>query len=137
MKNNFLREMQERGYLNQCTDLGKLGEIWSILAQRAVDDNCEYLYQMGDDIEFKDSKWEDQFINKLKEEGKIPKMIILCDSSRVNFSLIDSCVGSGDFLGNKGYTMTNEFLPKRYAFWLRNTLIEQIKLLFNEEYEIL
>jgi len=27
MKNNFLREMQERGYLNQCTDLGKLGEI--------------------------------------------------------------------------------------------------------------
>ena len=77
------------------------------------------------------------FINKLKEEGKIPKMIILCDSSRVNFSLIDSCVGSGDFLGNKGYTMTNEFLPKRYAFWLRNTLIEQIKLLFNEEYEIL
>ena len=24
---------------------GKLGEIWSILAQRAVDDNCEYLYQ--------------------------------------------------------------------------------------------
>ena len=27
MKNNFLREMQERGYLNQRTDLGKLGEI--------------------------------------------------------------------------------------------------------------
>ena len=27
MKNNFMREMQERGYLNQCTDLGKLGEI--------------------------------------------------------------------------------------------------------------
>ena len=27
MKNNFLQEMEERGYLNQCTDLGKLGEI--------------------------------------------------------------------------------------------------------------
>ena len=27
MKNNFLHEMQERGYLNQCTDLEKLGEI--------------------------------------------------------------------------------------------------------------
>ncbi len=27
MKNNFLQEMQDRGYLNQCTDLGKLGEI--------------------------------------------------------------------------------------------------------------
>ena len=27
MKNNFLQEMQDRGYLNQCTDLDKLGEI--------------------------------------------------------------------------------------------------------------
>ena len=27
MKNNFLIEMQERGYLNQCTDLDKLSEI--------------------------------------------------------------------------------------------------------------
>ena len=27
MKNNFLQEMQNRGYLNQCTNLDKLGEI--------------------------------------------------------------------------------------------------------------
>ena len=27
MKNNFLLEMQSRGYLNQCTDLDKLDEI--------------------------------------------------------------------------------------------------------------
>ena len=27
MKNNFLHEMQVRGYLNQCTDLNKLSEI--------------------------------------------------------------------------------------------------------------
>ena len=27
MKNNFILEMQSRGYLNQCTDLDKLGEI--------------------------------------------------------------------------------------------------------------
>tara|TARA_B100000963_G_scaffold355465_1_gene373774 strand:+ start:2480 stop:3718 length:1239 start_codon:yes stop_codon:yes gene_type:complete len=27
MKNNFLQEMKDRGYLNQCTDLGKLSEI--------------------------------------------------------------------------------------------------------------
>lgn len=77
------------------------------------------------------------FINNLKEKGKIPKMIILCDSSRVNFSLIDSSSGCGDYLGNLGNNMTNSYLPKRYAFWLRNTLIEQIKLLFDEEYEIL
>ena len=27
MKNDFLQEMQDRGFLNQCTDLDKLGEI--------------------------------------------------------------------------------------------------------------
>ena len=27
MKNKFLQEMQDRGYLNQCTDIGKLDEI--------------------------------------------------------------------------------------------------------------
>ena len=27
MKNNFLQEMQKRGYLNQCTNLDKLSEI--------------------------------------------------------------------------------------------------------------
>ena len=29
MKNDFLQEMQDRGFLNQCTDLNKLGEICS------------------------------------------------------------------------------------------------------------
>ena len=29
MKSTFLKEMQERGYLNQCTDLEKLDEIIS------------------------------------------------------------------------------------------------------------
>ena len=27
MKSTFIQEMKERGYLNQCTDLGKLNEI--------------------------------------------------------------------------------------------------------------
>ena len=30
MKSTFLKEMQERGYLNQCTDLEKLDDILSI-----------------------------------------------------------------------------------------------------------
>ena len=27
MKNSFLKEMQDRGYLNQCTNLDKLGKF--------------------------------------------------------------------------------------------------------------
>ena len=33
MKSTFLKEMQERGYLNQCTDLDKLD---SIISKRSI-----------------------------------------------------------------------------------------------------
>ena len=45
---------------------GKLGEIWSILAKKAAENN-NYIYQLGDDIKIIDSGWEDNFINKLTE----------------------------------------------------------------------
>jgi len=75
------------------------------------------------------------FIKKLKYDyNKIPKIIVLCDSSKVDFSLSHTSVGegsSGEFDDN---CMTNSYLPKRYSFWLRNTIIENIKEVLNEEY---
>ena len=50
---------------------GKLGMIWSKLARKAVNDNCDYLYQIGDDVIIMDSNWEDTFINKLQEMKNI------------------------------------------------------------------
>ena len=49
---------------------GKLGEIWSILANKSYH-TCDYIYQLGDDIEFLDDGWEDSFIKKLKENKNI------------------------------------------------------------------
>jgi hypothetical protein len=77
------------------------------------------------------------FIGKIKNLGKIPKMIIFCDSTRVNFSLFDDCVGIGDGDGVSDNCMLNTFLPKRYAFWLRNTLFNHIRNILGEEIEIL
>ena len=73
------------------------------------------------------------FLNKIKLRGKIPKMIIFCDSSRLDFSLFDNCIGSGDFHKHENKILINAFLPKRYAFWLVNTLLNNIKSLFGEE----
>ncbi len=50
---------------------GKVGAIWSNLAQTAVDENAEYLYQLGDDIKFLTPGWEDAFIQKLKTVNNI------------------------------------------------------------------
>jgi hypothetical protein len=48
----------------------KLGELWSILAKESYD-NCDYIYQVGDDIKILTSGWEDIFINKLKKNNNI------------------------------------------------------------------
>lgn len=49
---------------------GKLGEIWSELAKNARKE-CDYFYQMGDDIKILTSGWEKTFIEKLKENNNI------------------------------------------------------------------
>lgn len=49
---------------------GKVGKIWSKLAHIASK-NCQYLYQLGDDIQIISSGWEDIFIKKLSETNNI------------------------------------------------------------------
>ena len=48
----------------------KVGKIWSKLAEIAKED-CEYLYQLGDDIKLISSGWEDAFIKKLSETNNV------------------------------------------------------------------
>ena len=60
-------------------------------------------------------------------------MIILCDSARAHISLFDNYMGETQFYD----IIENNFLPKRYAFWLRNTLFNHIKILLGEEIKIL
>jgi hypothetical protein len=50
---------------------GKVGAIWSNLANTAVENNAEYLYQMGDDIKILTPNWEVTFINQLKKVNNI------------------------------------------------------------------
>ena len=55
-----------------------------------------------------------------------------------NFSLFDDCIGLGNTDDiNTTNCMLNTFLPKRYAFWLRNTLFNHIRNILGEEIEIL
>lgn len=50
---------------------GRVGSIWSDLAELALNDDCEYLYQIGDDIKFLTSNWESIFIDKLRTQNNI------------------------------------------------------------------
>ena len=40
--------------------------IWNVLFQHAIDDGCDYFYQLNDDIEFVTPGWTSAFVNGLK-----------------------------------------------------------------------
>ena len=50
---------------------GYVTKMWNYLFKLAYDDNCEYFYQCGDDIEFKTKGWIKSCIEKLKENNDI------------------------------------------------------------------
>jgi len=49
----------------------KLSEIWTQLAKVAVASGNEFLYQLGDDIQFLDNNWEYYFIKQLEKLNNV------------------------------------------------------------------
>ena len=50
---------------------GHVTEMWNRALENAYNDNCDYFYQCGDDIEFLTDNWTTLSINKLKENNDI------------------------------------------------------------------
>tara|TARA_B110001469_G_C9623715_1_gene311101 strand:+ start:468 stop:1265 length:798 start_codon:yes stop_codon:yes gene_type:complete len=76
-KINVINHFQKLNLINSKIKLlkindkkGKLGELWSILAKEAYN-NCDYIYQIGDDIKILTSGWEDIFIERLQKNNNI------------------------------------------------------------------
>jgi len=61
-----------------------------------------------------------EFIRKLKENNKTPSMIIICDSTRVNFS-------NYNFSKKYETEIYHEFMPKYLCFWVHNIVTLQLK----------
>ena len=64
-KNKYNIEFHEMKNLK-----GKVGQIWTNLAKIASK-NCDYLYQLGDDIELISKDWTETFIRELKKGKNI------------------------------------------------------------------
>jgi hypothetical protein len=72
----------------------------------------------------------DDFLNliiTLKNLGKIPKIIIICDSTSVNFTNDQL---SQEFMTKNKDELTNEFTPKYLTFWLHNTIHRHLEIIF-------
>lgn len=97
---------------------GDLSTMWSILADKAVKTN-EYLYQLGDDIEFKSKGWEDLFITLLAKQNNIgavgPK-----DEGNITGILTQS------FVHCTHLSIFNRYFPKELKNWYIDDWISEI-----------
>jgi len=50
---------------------GWVANMWSHLMMKAYDDNCDYFYQCGDDVEFLEKGWVSECIKVLQEHNDI------------------------------------------------------------------
>jgi hypothetical protein len=67
------------------------------------------------------------FIETLKKKGKFPKIIIICDSTRIHFS--HEYLGQ-EFIQYSESQLLNEFTPKYLTYWLHQTVLNHLKYLF-------
>ena len=87
---------------------GKLGEIWSELAEIASKE-CDYIYQLGDDIEILTSEWEETFIEKLKESNNIG---VVGPLDRNNKNILTQ-----SFVHKTHLDIFGEYYPKEIKNW--------------------
>lgn len=71
--------------------------IWSALADVAYFDNCDYFYQVNDDLRFSGANWAEKFVGRLLNNPLHPNL---------------GCVGPVD--GGNGDTMTQSFVHRTH-----------------------
>ena len=57
--------------INKSIQKGYLTKMWNLAFKQAYNDNCDYFFQCGDDIEFKSRDWIDDSIKVLNENNDI------------------------------------------------------------------
>ena len=65
-------------------------------------------------------------IKLLKKMGKQPKIIIICDSTMINYSIYNE-----KFIKNES-ELIHEYTPKYLCFWIHNLIVKNLKKILDE-----
>lgn len=103
-------------YMDDITK-GHLTKMWNILFKRAYDDNCDYYYQCGDDIEFKTAGWINASIEKLNENNDIGMTGPINNNSRL---LTQS------FVSRRHMDIFGYYFPEEIMNWFCDDWINEI-----------
>lgn len=69
-----------------------------------------------------------ELIIDLKNKNIVPELVIICDSTKVNFT--NEELGQ-EFYGYGRPELSNEFTPKYLTFWLHNTILRNLLHIFS------
>ena len=96
---------------------GHLTVMWNRLFKKALDDNCDYFYQCGDDIEFKTKGWINDSIKKLQENKNIGLTGPINNNSRI---LTQS------FVSRNHYNLFGYYFPEEIINWCCDDWINEV-----------
>lgn len=96
---------------------GHLTPMWNRLFKKALDDNCDYFFQCGDDIEFKTKEWVDECIQTLQRNNNIGLTGPINNNPRI---LTQS------FVSRKHYDLFSYFFPEEIINWFCDDWINEV-----------
>ena len=87
---------------------GHVTKMWNKLFKIAYNDNCDYFFQCGDDINFKTNNWINSAINVLKKNNDIGLTGPLNNNNRILTQA---------FVSRKHMEIFNFFFPEEIINW--------------------
>ena len=107
---------------------GHLTVMWNRLYKKALDDECEYFYQCGDDIDFKTKGWVTNCIEILKKNNNIG----FAGPINNNPNIITQ-----SFVSRKHYELFGYFFPEEIINWCCDDWINEIYKKMNAFYPLI
>ena len=99
---------------------GKVGEIWSVLAEKASYEN-DYLYQLGDDVKIETKGWENGFTDELKKRNNIGVVGPFDRSPHIKKGLITQ-----SFVHITHLQIFKKYFPEQIKNWYIDDWITQV-----------
>jgi hypothetical protein len=96
---------------------GHLTVMWNRLFKEAINDDCEYFFQCGDDIEFKTKGWVTDCIKQLQLKNNIGLTGPINNNSRI---LTQS------FVSRKHYDLFGYYFPEEIINWFCDDWINEV-----------
>ena len=113
-------------YMDNITP-GHLTKMWNVLFRVAYDDQCDYFFQCGDDIEFCSKGWINDCINTLKSSDNIGLTGPMNNNARIF---------TQSFVSRKHMEIFDYYFPEELINWFCDDWINEVYRGINKFYPL-